>query len=213
MFVAKIKRVIVLAILVLLQIVSVHNSFAKDMETIYAARAYRVLNRYERKYGIPKDLLFAIAFQESAKAHNIHKKRIIWPWSVNMSGKTHTFKNKADAVRFVCRQLRLGHRNIDVGLMQINLKYHPKAFKSVSDAFDINKNVHYATLFILSKYDKFKNWDKAVAHYHSGNLKRGMRYHSKVLNIVQNLEEHKSVFQPTKFFKNRYVRRKTKSTI
>lgn len=45
--------------------------------------------------------------------------------------------------------------------MQINLSYHGKAFKSIEDALDPQKNVTYAAKYLKSLYlKKGKDWLK-----------------------------------------------------
>ena len=60
---------------------------------------------------------------------------VVWPWTINVEGKGFHFKTKRDAIRFVKDQMTAGKESIDVGCMQINLKYHPDAFTSLDQAF------------------------------------------------------------------------------
>ena len=57
-------------------------------------------------------------------------------------------------MRAVRKLQRRGVRNIDVGCMQVNLRYHPKAFKSLGQAFDPRANAAYAAGFLRKLRDK-----------------------------------------------------------
>ena len=67
--------------------------------------------------------------------------------------------------------------------MQADLKYHPKAFDSLEDAFDPAINARYsAGLFAkLRKANKSIIW--AVAHYHSTTRARNRPYTKKVVRL------------------------------
>ena len=74
-----------------------------------------------------------------------------------------------------------GVRNIDVGCLQVNLKYHPKAFATLEDAFDPTRNAVYAAGFLLQLKRETRSLSGAVGRYHSSNYKRGRKYWVKVM--------------------------------
>ncbi len=74
-----------------------------------------------------------------------------------------------------------GIRLIDVGCFQVNLFYHPEAFKSLEDAFDPAINAQAAAKFLRSLYDNSADWETAVAHYHSADPALGQPYMHQVL--------------------------------
>lgn len=153
-----------------------------DAQGILVTKCLQALKRQETQGGIPRYLLMAIACVESGRAY----KNFVypWPWTINVEGKDYRFHTKHDAVKAVERFRRLGHKSIDVGCMQINLKHHPHAFSSLSDAFDIEKNVRYAARFLKNLYARFRDWKKAIAHYHSASF-RGKDYQRKVLSRME----------------------------
>ena len=55
---------------------------------------------------------------------------ISWPWTINMGGKGKFFDNKDKALNYTKNFINKGKKNIDIGCMQINYMYHPKAFKT-----------------------------------------------------------------------------------
>ena len=136
----------------------------------------------EREFNIPPHILSAIALTETGKRKNIKGKSFFTPtpWAINIAGKGHYFSTKEQAIIKVKSALNKGEKSIDVGCMQINLKYHGDAFETLSDAFDPYLNMRYAAEFVSSLYRRFGNWRKAVAHYHSATPHLGAPYSQKV---------------------------------
>lgn len=83
-----------------------------------------------------------------------------------------------------------GVKNIDVGLMQVNLLHHPQAFSSLEQAFDPQKNIEYAAKFLTSLKKKHASWSKAIAHYHSALPQHHIPYRDKVNRMWR--EENKN---------------------
>lgn len=169
---------------------SVSNA-AFDQEIAESLRCSRLFTYFEKKHRIPLDALHSISLRESSKKHSKHNIRIVWPWAVNVEGQSHYFDNKIQAVAFVKYQLLAGKTNIDVGCMQINLRAHPNAFKTIEHAFDPIKNVAYGAEFLRSKYDQLGNWVHAIAHYHSATEALGSKYSQDVVRIANNMNDYK----------------------
>ncbi len=129
---------------------------------------------------IPQHLLHAIALVESGISPGAGKSRVPWPWTVMAQGRGRYFRNRADAVAEVRDLLRQGVFNIDVGCMQVNLRYHGLAFQSLEEAFDPVVNVAYAARFLQDLHGRHGNWDAAVKHYHSATPRLHNRYRTKV---------------------------------
>jgi hypothetical protein len=75
--------------------------------------------------------------------------------------------------------------------MQINLKHHPDAFKSIEHAFDPVSNITYGAEFLKKKYAQLGNWLQAIAHYHSATHELGSKYKESVVKIANNMNEYK----------------------
>ena len=115
---------------------------------IYLDLCERAVLHEERAQRIPSHLLHAISIAESGRWNKARKENVAWPWTVTSGGKGRYYPNKIAAIRAVQRLQRQRVRNIDVGCMQVNLKYHPKAFKSLDEAFDPTANARYAGRFL-----------------------------------------------------------------
>lgn len=134
----------------------------------------------EKKYGIPKHMLMAIGSTESGRYSDYLKMVVPWPWTINVEGKGYYFATKQEAMAAVQRHQSKGVKSIDIGCMQVNLKHHPKAFRSLSHAFDPATNVGYAAKFVRRNYDEAGQWTKAIGHYHSQTPSRSSKYLARV---------------------------------
>ncbi len=142
----------------------------------------------EKNYRIPAYVLSALSLTESGKRVPLTNGKSAfrpWPWTINVEGKGFFFKNKADAIAAVEQHRANGKRSIDVGCMQINLRYHPKAFRSLEEAFDPIHNTRYAGKFLSDLKKETGSWPRAVERYHSATPQFFTVYRKKV---AQNWE-------------------------
>lgn len=130
-----------------------------------------LISKAEEAHGIPKGLLSAIARVESEMR----------PYSVTVSGRSISPNSKAQAEKLVKRYLNKGHTNIDVGIMQVNYRWHNKQFSSIVEMLEPRRNIDYAARFLKKLYNRHGSWSMAVRHYHSNKVKHHRRYASKVL--------------------------------
>ena len=138
---------------------------------------------FEKSYDLPSKLLASVSITETGRFNqNIGEVRS-WPWSVNHLGQPFYFNSKSEAIAFVASLIRKGHRSIDVGCMQVNLKYHPTAFSNLHQAFDPGSNIAYAAGLLKKHYLNHTSWVRAIAKYHSGETSRGKEYANRVLNV------------------------------
>lgn len=139
------------------------------------------VDKAEKQYNIKPELLQTIASVESGRWDERYGRRIAWPWTIQVGGKGYYYKSKAEAVKAVKALYAEGITNIDVGCMQINMKYHRQAFKSVEDALDPEKNAAYSAKFLYDLYKRNgQNWQKTAMQYHSKNYSKGMIYKSRL---------------------------------
>ena len=135
----------------------------------------------EQDYQIKQNLLQTIASVESGRYDKNLKKRIAWPWTVHANGQGYYYNTKAEAIVAIEAFQAQGINNIDVGCMQINLKYHGKAFHNLQEALDPEKNVAYSAEFLLNLYQKNgHSWQKTAMQYHSKNHTLGLNYKTRL---------------------------------
>ena len=130
----------------------------------------------EQANNVPTHLLAAISSVETGRWDDKLGLALPWPWTINVEGKGYYFDSKAEAIAKTSAYLHQGVTSIDVGCMQVNLKHHPHAFRTLEEAFDPATNVAYGAKFLRSNYDEEGDWIKATADYHSRTNKQGMEY-------------------------------------
>ncbi len=144
----------------------------------------------ERAAGMPSHLLTAVSKVESGRWRAETGEIIAWPWTVTAGGEGRFLPSKEAAIAEVERLRAQGVTNIDVGCMQINLRHHPKAFASLEQAFDPDRNVAYAIGFLRDLRDRWGSWTRAVGNYHSNTPTLSGRYRAKVFKMVY-AEKHR----------------------
>lgn len=135
----------------------------------------------EKKFNIPENLLRAISLTESGRWVEQEKANIAWPWTVASGRAGEFFPSKRAAIEHVKKLQAQGVKNIDVGCMQINLRYHPNAFQSLEEAFDPHRNANYAADFLSRLFNETKSWTAAAGRYHSSEPTKNMYYREKVI--------------------------------
>jgi len=142
----------------------------------------------EEKYQIQKYLLTSISTVETGKWSKLLQQKSAWPWTINVRGRGHYYKTKEAAIAAAKELRRKGIKSFDVGCMQINMKFHGKAFASLEDAFDPQTNVEYAARYLSKLYQKRQDWMQAATDYHSRRPKKAKIYKSKLLAALENVK-------------------------
>jgi len=142
----------------------------------------------ERLQGIPERLLHAISLVESGRFDADRRATIAWPWTVMAEGEGRYLPSKDAAIAEVRRLKARGVRNIDVGCMQVNLRYHPDAFASLEEAFDPAANVAYAARFLKGLYDATGHWPTAASYYHSQTPSLAEAYRTRLMKVWRGVQ-------------------------
>jgi len=124
----------------------------------------------EQQNNIPSGLLLAIATVESGSE----------PYALNIQGKSVIGRNKTEAANLIHEALAKGITNIDVGVMQLNIRWHRENFKSIEEMLEPKKNIEYAAGFLLKLYNKYGDWHRAVRFYHSSTTEYYRKYSRKI---------------------------------
>ena len=144
--------------------------------------------RMEKKYEIKDHLLETIASVETGVWNDEKQAFVSWPWSVNVHGKGYRFNSKEEAIDEVKRLQSSGIQSIDVGCMQISLKFHGNSFESLEDAFDPEKNVEYSAKFLKKLYQQKGSWQKAALAYHSKIPEYALKYKNRLLKRFEKIK-------------------------
>ena len=125
----------------------------------------RAILAAQERYGIPDNILLGIGLQEAGRTHE--GQLTVWPWSVNAAGEGRMFATRDAAMTWVRERQAAGVRSIDVGCMQINLRWHPEAFASLAEGFSPEASADYAARFLLDLRRQTGSWALAAGSYHS----------------------------------------------
>lgn len=148
--------------------------------------------KYEKKFSLPNKLLTSISLVESGK--KVGDKFTSWPWTLNVDGKSKFFESKDQTLSFLKSNYKK-KKNIDVGCMQISLKYHFKNFKNLEHALDPESNVRYGAKFLKSLYKRHRTWNEAISRYHSSNIPKKNKYLEKVKHYWSELRQKKKYIE------------------
>ena len=165
------------------------EAFADNIDKLKLCE--NTIESVELQTDIPKGLLLGIGKAEAIR--KINNKYIIWPWTINHAGKSLFFDKKKQMTNYVFKNLKRNDFNIDVGCMQINIKWHKNNFKKISDMFEVNPNISYAASFLKQLKNKHGSWDKAIKHYHSSDPKKNNPYLIKVKSFWKKVENTKII--------------------
>ena len=130
-----------------------------------------------KETSVPKKVLYKIARLESGR--HFKGEHVSWPWSLNNAGKGYFFETKNAALSKLGKLIARDEKNIDLGCMQLNLRWHARFFDSLEEMISPVKNVSYAAKFLEQLYTETGSWEDAVKFYHSRNSKYNTTYYAK----------------------------------
>ena len=125
----------------------------------------------EVKHRIPSGLLLAVIKTES----NLN------PFALNINGKPMYFRYKDEAIKAINEAISYGIVNIDIGISQINYRWHGENFTSIDSMLSIDTNISYAAEHLSNLKLKHGDWHKALRHYHSAKPIHHKVYSRKVV--------------------------------
>jgi len=143
------------------------------------------------QYQIPAGVLYAVALTESGKTVSSGHFRP-WPWTLNVAGKPKRYTTRKAAWQAINYFMGLGEQSIDIGLMQINWRWHKQSLGSTWQALDPVFNVKLAAKILQQAYLKKGSWPLAIGSYHSPGKKpeqkrRARAYAARVIKKMKRM--------------------------
>lgn len=139
--------------------------------------------------GVPAELLYAVALTESGRSVSEGVPRRPWPWTLNIAGQGQFFASRTEAWRALEKAFGDGEERIDVGLMQVNWRYHRTLLKSSWQALEPYANLRAGARILADCYRERREWWASVGCYHSpGDRERARRYRERVLAHWRSLQ-------------------------
>ena len=139
-------------------------------------------------YGIPAEVLYAVGLAESARQVDSTGTVRPWPWTLNVQGKGFFYASREQVQRALEGFLDVGFESIDIGLMQVNWRYHRSYLESPQLALDPYHNLRVAAKILRECHQSRRDWWEAVGCYHAPNSPhRADRYRARVFKHWQRV--------------------------
>lgn len=147
-----------LALLLALQMASTMAYCSEAIPSAYVEAA--------RAQGIPSDILYVVAQQESNTRLNIGYYP--WPWTLNVAGKAMYFNSRVEACQALVSAIRTnGEFKVDIGLTQQNWGYVGRRhYGQPCDALNPYDNLRVGAIELRKCYEARGNWIEAAGCYH-----------------------------------------------
>ncbi len=140
------------------------------------------------EHGVPASILYAVALVESGTVVDPSRDTRPWPWTLNVAGQGRFFPSRRAASEVLHAVLAAGSESVDIGLMQINWRYHKTTLLSPTRALDPYHNMRVAAGILRGCYQRREDWWAAVGCYHApNNARRAARYQQRVRRHWQRL--------------------------
>ena len=162
------------------------------------ANAESIPSNYHKiayEHHIPTAILYGIALAESGKKLTSGNYKP-WPWTLNVAGVPRRYPTRKAAYEGLMYFLQQGIKLIDIGIMQVNWRYHHKKLGTPWQALEPFNNTHTGAQILSEAYNKTGVWKQAIGRYHSPGQspvqkKRAARYIKRVMKHIDRLNNDK----------------------
>lgn len=149
-----------------------------------------VFERAAQKVDLDPALLYAVALQESSKSNGYGSVK---PDHLVLRAPSYIYR--ADSKEDACVNLKSYENRfkkvVDVGMMQVNVKYNGHRVQDSCDLLDVETNAMVGAKILKESIDSHpKNLAMGVGKYHNGNPHIAIPYGERVLKIYERLKLH-----------------------
>jgi len=143
------------------------ESVALDASVASSAVVPAVYRTIANEHDVPADVLYAVALTESGTHVEALETRLPWPLTLNIAGEGSYYPTRHQAVRAAREAFDGGIRSIDLGLMQVNWRYHADALGSLEAAIDPLHNLTVGARILATCHARRGDWFAALECYHA----------------------------------------------
>ncbi|MCW8885658.1 MAG: transglycosylase SLT domain-containing protein [Motiliproteus sp.] len=112
---------------------------------------------------VPADILYAVALAESGRSYN--GVLLPWPWTLNVEGRSIFCGSQGEAIVLAAEAINR-KQLVDLGLTQVNWRWHQQRFTRVDDALVPMLNLKAGAAILREQYEVSGDWWQAVGRYH-----------------------------------------------
>lgn len=133
-------------------------------------------------------ILYAVALVESAHSTGSHRVAP-WPWALNKAGKPILPSTREEAHVLLSNTLAKGNRQIDVGLMQVNIHWNGHRVGKPEDLLDPVTNLQIGADLLAEAIQSVPHdLVLGIGRYHSWqDVRAAMTYGRKVLAVAREI--------------------------
>ena len=169
--------------------------FGMHAKLAYAEQIPSSYQKIATENKVPSAVLYAVALAESGQRLRTGKFKP-WPWTLNVAGVPRRYPTRKAAWKGLTYFLRQGIKSIDVGLMQVNWRYHHRKLGTPWQALEPFNNTRTGARILSEEYKKTGVWQKAIGRYHSPGQKpvqkkRAERYAKRVMKHIKRIKNKK----------------------
>jgi hypothetical protein len=147
--------------------------------------AYR---RVALAHSIPADIFYAVALAESGRRVGEQSVPRPWPWTLNIHGEGIYFGDRRSAWRAATAAIAKQQTSVDIGLMQVNWRYHHRRLLDPWNALDPYRNLQVAAEILADCQQRLRDWWQSVGCYHApSDPDHAERYRARVRAHWQSL--------------------------
>jgi soluble lytic murein transglycosylase-like protein len=148
-------------------------------------------NSVGQEYGIDPHLLYSIALIESMSLWSDGKVRP-WRWALNVDGKPYYPKTREEALNIILKNISSAS-NIDVGAMQVSIRYHKDKIQCPLDLLDIENNIRVGAQILRIAMDSTDDPIIGIGRYHSWSNSKAKEYGRKVFLLADMLKAKEEI--------------------